>query len=272
MMWNATQIALIREAAISGNALSIGLSAMRKANFAKLGLYGESFFNVSIGLERLLKIICLMDFLISSNKFPTDKELKAFGQNIEDLFRRVDDIRLRYKVKNSSLVPPGSIEHDLFKFIASFSVSTMYFNLDFFNGGAKAGRSPDPVSEWFDAVAKRIFLAHLSDKQKKKLRSDPKVLDSLVEGFSMVNADNVSPATPADVTAVQASLNPHLQKYATYYCARICRYLYEILLSITREAQDNVAGVEVPNLGGVFFPFETDDAALLARKTFPTRA
>lgn len=272
MQWDARQIALIREAAISGNLLSVGLSALKKTNFTKLGLYGEGFFSLSMGLERLLKIVCLLDWFITNNRFPSDQEMRCFGRDIEDLFARVDDIRQKHKVRNDALIPPDSIEHELFRYISNFSMSTMYFNMDFFTAGPKAGRSDDPVSEWFDPVASKIFAKHLLDKQRAKISHHAALVDELTENLSLVGMKSSIKAKPQDIEAAQQELNKVLQKYVAFYCARICRYLYEILVVVTRAAQSTTAAVEIPSLDGLFFPFETDDASLLSRKTFPMRA
>lgn len=272
MHWDARQIALIREAAISGNLLSAGLSALKKTNFTKLGLYGEGFFSLSMGLERLLKIVCVLDWFLTNNRFPSDQEIRGFGRDIEDLFARVEDIRQKHKVRNDAPIAAGSIERELFHYVARFSMSTMYFNMDFFTGGPKAGRSDDPVSEWFDPVASMIFAKHLLDKQRAKISHNAALVDELTENLSLVGIKLQVKAKPAEVEAAQQELNKVLQKYVAFYCARICRHLYEVLVVVTRLAQSSTAAVEIPSLDGLFFPFETDDASLLARKTFPMRA
>jgi hypothetical protein len=49
--------AFTREAAIAGQSIGAGLAALRKANYAATGLYSHAFFSLTIGLERMLKII-----------------------------------------------------------------------------------------------------------------------------------------------------------------------------------------------------------------------
>jgi hypothetical protein len=74
-MWNPTQLALLREAGIAGNSLSAGLAALRKANYAQVGIYSQAFFNLSTGFERFFKLLYILDRLIESRSFPTDKDL-----------------------------------------------------------------------------------------------------------------------------------------------------------------------------------------------------
>jgi len=45
----------MREADLTRTALATGLNALAKANHMQGGFYNQAFFNISIGLERLLK-------------------------------------------------------------------------------------------------------------------------------------------------------------------------------------------------------------------------
>ncbi len=95
-MWNADQLALLREAGIAGNSISAGLAAIRKANYATPGLYGHAFFSFSVGLERMLKLIYIMSYLIENNQYPTDKHLRDLGHNIKVLFDKSKNIQIKY--------------------------------------------------------------------------------------------------------------------------------------------------------------------------------
>jgi hypothetical protein len=65
--WNA----FAREAGIAGHSISSGLTALRQVNYAQKGLYNQAFFGLSIGLERLLKLIALIDFaLLNHGTYP----------------------------------------------------------------------------------------------------------------------------------------------------------------------------------------------------------
>jgi hypothetical protein len=67
-------IAFCREAAIAGQSISAGLAALRKANYVATGLYSHSFFSLSVGLERLLKLIYLIDHAIKNDgAYPTER-------------------------------------------------------------------------------------------------------------------------------------------------------------------------------------------------------
>ena len=59
--------ALGREAELSAEQIAQGVTALGKANHAQKGIYTQAFFGLSIGLERLAKLILLADHAISNS-------------------------------------------------------------------------------------------------------------------------------------------------------------------------------------------------------------
>jgi hypothetical protein len=68
--------ALGREAALVRHLVGSGASALGKANYAdQMGEYYTAFFGLSIGLERLSKLILVADFAITNDgKMPEKKK------------------------------------------------------------------------------------------------------------------------------------------------------------------------------------------------------
>jgi hypothetical protein len=129
--FSAQWIAFCREAAIAGQSISAGLTALRKANYAATDLYSHSFFSLSVGLERLLKLIYLIDHAIENDgAYPTENNLRnRFGHDIEKLFdyARLFSNRLVNNCKAFDLDHIG-LEVDIIKFLSRFSKSTRYYN------------------------------------------------------------------------------------------------------------------------------------------------
>ena len=66
-----------------------GLNSLRNANIDEnhRGLFYSGLFELATGFERLMKIVLILDHQLKNHlKNPTNKELKAFGHNIKDLF------------------------------------------------------------------------------------------------------------------------------------------------------------------------------------------
>lgn len=81
--WHAMQ----REAQLAAAQVAHGVTALGWANHAQTGLYTQAFFGLSIGFERMGKLIFVTDHAINnSGVFPTDvtghHKLPLRGQEI----------------------------------------------------------------------------------------------------------------------------------------------------------------------------------------------
>lgn len=70
-MFNEKEQLLANEAALTASLLGNGLNALRKAGIFNKGLYYQAFFSLSIGIERLLKMIIITRYRSNITKnFP----------------------------------------------------------------------------------------------------------------------------------------------------------------------------------------------------------
>ena len=272
-MFSDEFIALSREAAISGQSLGEGLAALRKANYAATGLYSHAFFSLSIGFERILKLIFIIDHKIQNNSYPTNDELKnKFGHNIEELYKYAKTVydRLQNKYNKYELIS-GGIEENIICFLSMFAKINRYYNLNYLVGSNNSGVSVDPIKEWHNKIGNQLVSRHYSEAQKKKDTVIASKMDKMFGDFALVRytAEDGASLNNMESAILQTGINKIIQKYGTFYTAKIARFLYLILCDIVRDA--NSKGHKIPYLDEFFFPFYNDDRYLLSRKTFPPR-
>lgn len=268
--WNA----FIREAAIASQSISAGLNALRKANYAATGLYSHAFFSLSIGLERLLKLIFILDYIVENHgKFPDESVLKRkFRHNIALLFSYAQSVDLKMQSRNDRYpLPENGIESDIVDFITKFSEGTRYYNLNYLAGAPIKGSTKDPIAEWYEKVGLRILEKHYSKAKKAKDEAVAELNELVLGPYSRVlhTAEDGSPLESMQTAVLQTGKNKVMQKYGTFYCVRIVRFLYMLLYDLEGPAQ--ATGVDVPYLHELFFPFLNDDKYLLSLRTFPPR-
>jgi hypothetical protein len=138
-------------------------------------------------------------------------------------------------------------------------------------GGKNSGISADPIAEWFTVVGADIFATHYSQRQQDRDTRNAELISAMFGQNALVShtAEDGTPLTNVESASAQTGRNKIMQKYGTFYCAKIVRFLYVILCDLERAAHR--AGLEVPSLDEFFFPFMNDDRYLLSRKTFPPR-
>jgi hypothetical protein len=96
---------LTQEAYLTKNALLSSFDLLLKANFFqdRDGYFYSGFFHLSIGLERLMKLVVVCDFMLK-NKYntPTTKQLKSYGHNINELYSYTTNLSKEYLQKRNS--------------------------------------------------------------------------------------------------------------------------------------------------------------------------
>lgn len=272
-MWNPTQLALLREAGIAGNSLGSGLTALRKANYAAHGLYSNAFFSLSIGLERTLKLIYVLGFLLESNKYPSDSDLRSMGHDIEKLFKHCRDLKIKYKLSSGpKSIESASIEFFILEFMGRFAKSTRYYNLDFIAGAARSGKSIDPITDWYENIGRPILKLHMTEKHEEKIKANARAVEVLYGHMMSVShtAEDGTPLSDAYSASYQTGTTEIIRKFGTFYTASVCRYLYCVLRSMCRLCQSS--GHDVPYLEELYFPFMNSDRYLLSLKTFPPQS
>lgn len=261
--------AFAREGALAGQLVSSGLTQLRKANYAEKGRYSEAFFNLSQGMERTLKLILLLDHAIrKGGQFPTEKELRDFGHDLEQLFAHAEGIAARLEL---SRFPANSIERSVVRVLSTFAVTTRYYNLDFLVGGKRAQGQQDPIALWWSDVAQPILTKHYSEKRRAADVERAHTMANGLAGAALV----LHTAEDGTVLADFANASAHtgkiavVQKYGTFYAVSVCRLLYLILFELVHEAHSKQ--LDVPTLYEYYFPFMNEDRYLLGLKTFPPR-
>ncbi len=78
--------ALGREAELAAEQLATGVTALGRANHSQKGLYHQALFALSIGFERLAKLIIVVDHAVENDgEWMTNQALKKISHDISAL-------------------------------------------------------------------------------------------------------------------------------------------------------------------------------------------
>ena len=78
---------LQQEGYLISSCLGIGLTNLRSAHVHNKGAFYSALFNLSVGFERLMKALVIIEHMLNNDlSVPTKKQLKAYGHNIIDLY------------------------------------------------------------------------------------------------------------------------------------------------------------------------------------------
>ena len=145
---------LLKEAGLASTCIGQGLTILRKANFVNKWNYYQAFFLLTIGIERLLKIIIITKFRVDNNgSFPNDSFLKHLGHDLKKLIALVETYNID---KNEAEYITDDVQLCMIEFFTKFAKGNRYYNIDALTGTEKQS---DPLSDWKN-IQEKIKLKH----------------------------------------------------------------------------------------------------------------
>ena len=151
-----------REAALVCHLIGSGVTSLSKANYAdKKGEYYTAFFGLSIGLERLAKLVLVADYAISNNRqMPAEQVVRNFGHELVRLLDAVSDISANHSLRLDYTRPNTQISTAIVECLDAFADARRgrYANfaaLDDPNLGQE-----EPIRRWWGDVVELILAEH----------------------------------------------------------------------------------------------------------------
>jgi hypothetical protein len=161
---------LAQEGHLAKSALLSGFDFLLKAeaNANKDGQFYAAFFQLSIGIERLLKLVVVAQHMLENNFVsPTPKQLKRdYGHDILALHTSALSAREKHGLP---LYTPDTHVISVLSFLSNFAVRTRYYNLNTLSDRAQ---TDGPLDEWADVASdlyKGSVSARKSESQALKL-------------------------------------------------------------------------------------------------------
>ncbi len=264
--WNALQ----REAQLAAEQVATGVTALGRAHHAQPGLYSQAFFGVSIGLERMGKLIFVGNHAIeNSGGFPRDSDLRRIGHDLRELLPMCATIGETINPQRAyASRPADSIHQGIEQTLSEFASKTRYYNLNHITGAA--GQQADPITMWWQMVGIPICERHYSDRQRKKDEANAVFMDKMLGDDSIVihhGEDGAEIDNVGDLVA-RAGATTVVQKYGRLYTLQIVRWLAAILYELSHFGAYQKRIEPLLGLNDPFAIFGKDDRYLRDRKTW----
>ncbi len=270
MMLDAQWRAVQREAQLAAEQIAHGVTALGRANHAQTGHYTQAFFGLSIGLERIGKLIFLADHAIKNDgAFPTDNELRRIGHNLESLLPMCELIGSGLDSDREYIARPvDPIHRGIEQVLSLFATKLRYYNLNHLAGTGQDQQ--DPVALWWDKVATPICDRHYSKQQRKKVEADAAIMEDSFGDKSMVVHSTEGGESIQDLYTLFAcgGATRVVQKYGRLYSLQIVRWLSSMIVELSHRG---AYGQRIEALLGPHEPFGifvNEDKYLRDRKTW----
>ncbi|TKA92033.1 hypothetical protein [Halopseudomonas bauzanensis] len=260
-----------QEGFLARSSLLAGLNALRKANVddTNKGLFYSAFFELSIGFERLMKLVLVIDHMANNDLRPmTDQELKnKYGHKIESLYKSCAELNERLGRSTDNFYKEGCFEWDIIHFLHEFALSARYYNLSKLTNGQ---RTNDPLSEWW-ALLTSVIHSDVSQKKLGKIQSESLAYCDNFAGNSFTMMRGLDGQL---MTTLDAVMYPKLVEAAAPHMVwkvfKIIRPFYFLISDVVEAAHEveHSKGIDHPNIPYMyeFFPFLLLDRSDVIRR------
>lgn len=258
-------VLLEQEGYLCRSALTAGLTPLtRTEHEEEAGRYYEAFFQLSIGIERVLKLTLILDSMAKNAlSAPTSRALRARGHDLLRLFHAASAVASTPTSVNAvAAITADSFGYRLLVFLSSFATSTRYYNLDQL---AVPQRASDPLREW-QRILRDLNLAHGNLDLLRARRSEAAKIDRTVRASVMAQGLDPEIVGVPDWIAWPAEQQEG-REFAFDHIYRLLQTLRELLRDATWEATviDNRIGGGVAHVPAMqeffgFLNYETEQA------------
>lgn len=267
--------ALSRECSQVRQLIGAGITALGKANYADgKGEYYIAFYGLSLGIERLAKLILVADYVLNNKgAFPTPKQIKNFGHQLVKLIDEVKSIASRHSITQIHGTPSPDFSAAILNCLDSFADAGRgrYANFSVI-GDPNFNEDLEPIKHWYDNVADLILSSHHNGKTpEKKIAANAQLVSDAIGDYSSVLfiAEDGKILSDIKSASIRTGQSEILQKFGRFYTLQIVRWLSDIFIELT-----DTSGYkdEFAVLFGHYEFFQTysvEDKFLLTRKVWP---
>jgi hypothetical protein len=263
--------ALHREAHLVSQLIGAGATALGRASYGNsFGEYYTAFFALSIGMERLGKLIIVADYSIEHRgMLPSQAVLRRYGHKLKDLINQVHQIAEKRQLKLQFPRPDNQICGAIVRCLDAFADASQgrYANFEAIgNSNFKAG--DEPIRKWWAEVVELILAGHYrgTPREAKVQHQAAEVIGA----SAFVRFLDEEGGVMSDVASAseRTGQSQYAQSYGRFYTLSIVRWLSEVFRGVVHQA----AGIDALFGHDEFFnTYRNDDSVLLTRKHWPLR-
>lgn len=170
---------LQQEAILCRSCILTGLEHLLKGRIHgdQKGHYYSAFFQLSIGLERMMKLVYIAHYMLTNDIEAIDeKHLKKLGHNLQKLYESAAKVAVHYDSNCFGFTEVTKLDLSLLVFFDSFASATgRYYNIS----NLHSENSIDPIVKWrtvIDKIAKDDFSERLWNALERSTAKFARVL------------------------------------------------------------------------------------------------
>jgi len=232
-------VLLQQEGFLIHSSITLGLTALRNAHVGDKGPYYTAFFQLAIGLERIMKAVLILDHMAENDlRPPTTAVLKRHGHKLIALFESMRSMGTSSQPHPLATVQPGSIEYDILEHLSDFANGARYFNLDTLSSRRAQG---DPLERW-NRILSRILAEDVPTREKARVGFEAAVVADALSGHAKFIVHGLDKKLLSFEEALEL---PALSSVAARYAIYRVFLLLVPLKAVLAAATDRVMGLDL---------------------------
>lgn len=266
---------LRREATLVSQLIGVGATAIGQASYASgLGNYYTAFFSLSVGIERLAKLVLVADHILENNgQSPQQAAVKAYGHNLEKLADAAYLVSTKRELKLEYQRPTDAVSVAVFNCLDGFANASKgrYANFSAL-GNPSYNAADEPVAKWWREVVEPILAKHYRGKRAESgVKTRAQIIDALIGDKTSVLHFDEGENKMSDVATAseRTGQTVYAQKYGRFYTLSIARWLMEVFSEMTRTSGYQSGFEALFGHYEFFGTYLNDDSFLLTRKRWP---
>ena len=272
MAFSATWYLLEQEGLLAQACLCNGLTALRRANLGgKKGLFYSAFFELSIGFERTLKLVLILDHMARHRLVPPDSmTVENYGHKLLSLFDATKTVCATHRVTALDGLQTDSLPIAILGFLDNFAhPGGRYSNINKLTGH-KHQSMADPLVQWGE-IADRIIHEHATPRERQCAELNGQITSAAL--------GDAAASLISDMDRRQMDVIPLFTRASELdVAAKHAIYALVILIAALRDAIDTLCSsawaANPPNASGVadvpdmkeFFQFAWPNRPYVMRK------
>jgi len=261
--------AINKEAQFTLEMFCAGYTQIRNANLAQKGIYFQAFTSLSTGIERIGKIILLLDYANNKNCFPTIDYMKKKGHDIDKIYESIMEIKEKYQFNFRYIKELNkSIYTDILHILSRFGKGDRYSNIDLMVNSRDYN---DPISEWYNKIDRYIIENDIKEKKINKIKEQAKLVHTLtadIASVRFIDENEKKINTPFEMY-LTSNINSLVGPYRQLYIYQILRYFVEVLRNVEGYTR-KINVIQIPDFWEIFHLFNCEDNFVKNRKVLKT--
>lgn len=261
--------ALSKEAQFTCEMLCAGGTQIRKANYARRGIYFQAFTSLSTGLERIGKLCLILDYALKNNgNYPDNDYIKnEIGHDIEKLYQKAFELKNEHQFQFKFLQDLNlGIYQTILNVLSRFGKGDRYSNIDLI---VNRRNYDDPIKIWYEEVDLYFYNNLVSTRRKIKIQTNARIIGKLIEPYMLVRhtSEDETDITDVENASFRTGIFEAVGPFRQLFVFHIIRFWAELIDCIGYKIMKETR-IEIPFFNEIFKIFYNDDSYVKKRKTW----